>query len=131
MGYVDWNDCYSVGDDKIDDQHKLFLKYINDYHSSMILCKADVHETLKRLINYAKNHFEYEKMLMEKIGYPDSNQHNEKHDLVLNKLLEMQTKQYKNDVEKCKDLFDVVIKDWLLNHILTDDNKLGRFIKNK
>lgn len=128
MPLIQWEDRLSVGVEQIDNDHKLIIRMINKAYDSS---KVD-HETLQELINdmrtYALNHFATETSLMKKYGYPETDRHLRQHkDFVMRAVVTSSldaTKDWSLDAVK---VFQY-LSDWVDNHILVEDKKLGRYL---
>ncbi len=120
-----WEDRYSIGVAKIDEQHKTLFGFLNSYYESLATGKSAemISLTLRNLIDYASYHFKDEEEWMSIIPGYDSHDHLEQHDDFISKVLELQSL---NALGKniSFELFDFM-KEWILNHILISDLKLG------
>ena len=123
--FITWNEKYNTGNFVIDYQHQRLVRLINDLND------VRQHEELKPSLlsvildeveNYTQYHFMTEEELMEKIGYSSMVEHKKFHRDFIIKLKEFQleySKGSKNiDSEFCK-----YLKDWLLDHIASEDPK--------
>ena len=74
--FVEWEDKYSVGIKKIDNQHKKLIEIINRlYYSRGNRPHTVLGKTIQELIEYTKTHFTDEERLMRENGYPDYQAH--------------------------------------------------------
>jgi len=78
---IEWDDKYSVGISKIDDEHRQFIDIIN----MAIATKEhkdnpeELREVLYRITKYALNHFSTEENYMIEFNYPEYQYHKEEH----------------------------------------------------
>ena len=86
--------------------------------------------TLAFLVMYVNQHFSLEEGYMDHYGYPDSNTHKKIHKEFVQKLKKYKA-EYKTYSRKSADKLIENIEDWVLNHILKNDQKLGTFILEK
>ena len=116
-----------VGVAEIDAQHRHIAKIINDLNRA--IKRNDDQSVLKTLLDeltaYTSMHFKTEHDLMERYGYPNRLSHDVAHGRLLADALHFKTRLYKGG-----DLFVLQsIKDWLLQHIVTEDRPLGEFLQ--
>ena len=132
MALITWNDQYSVGIRKIDDQHKRLVGFINDLHGSMLEGKGKevMGKILGGLIDYTRTHFLAEESLMSLYRYADFEAHKKEHDGLTGKVLDLQRKFQEGTASMTLDLM-TFLKDWLTNHILKLDKKYAPFLIGK
>lgn len=125
MKRINWSDHFLIGDSEIDDQHKTFFKLVHDYQDNEASSDAD--KLLDLFINYAVKHFSYEMNLMKRVGYDAVKmiEHGQHHTKITEALLRM--KMTSKDKRDC--LLEVVLGQWLINHILTYDLNLASWLK--
>ncbi|MFA6850141.1 MAG: bacteriohemerythrin [Selenomonadaceae bacterium] len=128
MAIITWNDNFSVGIPKFDEEHKKLISIINDLHAAMKKGrgKATMEELLVDLTHYVNTHFSHEETVMTKYNYPDYEKHKKIHADFNAKIIE------------CKDLYDknrlpanqllTVLRDWLTKHICDTDREYGPFL---
>ncbi len=119
-----WKEEYSVNLDLIDNHHKKFIDILNNLHSviSHKPSREDISDIFFSLVYYAENHLVNEEIYLKESEYSSFNQHKEKHNSFVGRIIKFQKdfKEGKQDV--CEDLYDF-LKDWLKNHILKDDRE--------
>lgn len=126
---------YKIGNEKIDDQHSQLLfalmqvvKLIkNEDHKNDKQLETEITELLKSLRTYTSTHFQYEERLMEKIKFPDFESHKLMHKYFTDKLIEIQKNALKLKKEKNQVLLKdtaILLKDWLMKHIVEEDKKI-------
>jgi hemerythrin len=122
MDLIKWNDTYSVQIKEIDDQHKKLIQMINDLHNAMSegRGKLIVAQILDDLIDYTKTHFKTEEVMMEKCSYPSFRTHKEAHDILTQKVLDIQSRFQTGQVVVTIEVMNF-LKDWLTQHILEMD----------
>jgi hemerythrin len=132
MALLTWYDSFSVGIEKIDDQHKKFFDLINKAYSAME--NSNGTETIGGVLNelreYVVYHFETEESWMEACSYPDIEIHKQEHRYAVKRAVEllMQYEEIKKDV-----IFDLLkfLGDWIINHILESDIDYIPYVKDK
>ncbi len=129
---MSWSSEFSVGVEKLDDQHKKMIRTINKLieNPDSSVDSEVVSEVLNELRQYACEHFELEETILEEIGYPDLECHKAEHKAFREKLVAVcsATTVHINDVPSI--LFNF-LNDWLVNHILQDDMKYRSFLIDK
>ncbi|MBU0661070.1 hemerythrin family protein [Patescibacteria group bacterium] len=135
---LEWTDELSVGNKKIDEQHKDIIRTVNVLFDSMVTSVGSK-KTLKcihDLDNYIKNHFSYEEDYLHKYNYPKAKEHIKGQVIFL--------KEYKKLREKCPDekslndpdtLIDITLGlnnflvPWVRDHIIKEITEFSAFWK--
>lgn len=128
-----WNNKYLIGIKEVDNQHKRLVECITRFKDSISDEKKDTIDEMGKvlgfLVNYTNYHFESEEALMERIGYPELEEHKAIHrDLVteLKKILiKLKSKESYKPIE-----FYYFLMKWLTEHIEDEDNKIGKYYKD-
>jgi len=132
-----WNDSYATGVAEIDEQHMILVHTLNEAGSR--LTKDSSLEALEQitqdLLAYALYHFETEEELMQKYGYADgppeeADRHLEQHRAFSAKVVAVREGLKAGTLISPDDLLGF-LNNWLVNHILNTDKKLGAFIVAK
>lgn len=121
---VNWDKRYSVGLQKIDDQHETFFELINRLEG---LTKLDnfldeLPKLLNEIVEYASLHFKTEEKILKEVGYDNFETHHEEHEKI-KKDIYMECKRV---VEKEATAMDVIwlynyMMNWIKHHILEVD----------
>ena len=121
---IEWDDKYSVGISKIDDEHKQFIDIVNE----AIAAKEhnDNPEELKELLYsitmYAIKHFATEENYMIQFNYPEYQYHKEEHHDFSKKVIEYCERVNDGDSQFADKILEY-LKQWLVNHIQVTDRK--------
>ena len=126
LPYVVWQEFYSVGNEELDQQHKVLLKIINDLFTTAgesNRCQA-MPDVLERLFQYTLTHFEREEQLMRQVRYPEYAAHKASHDLM------------RAETERLRQTWTTTtgaklltfLKNWWLNHICAKDKQYAPFL---
>lgn len=121
---------YEIGIESIDKEHKEMIDAFEELYNRMH--KGQGHnyynELLEFLDKYIDSHFQNEENLQEEIGYPDLEEHKKLHDSFKNTIKSIEEKHSDKEVTN-RDLVEInlTIKEWLVNHILVEDKKIGEF----
>ena len=132
MKKIYWNENFSVGISKIDEQHKKIIKMINSLIEIYIseIFTEKISDILNEMSQYALKHFETEEQLMKEHNYPDYTPHAIEH-----QEFKMKTVRLSADTIKHKELVPaetlIYLKEWWINHILSTDMKFKSFFKSK
>ena len=115
-----------VGFDEIDEQHRNLIDLGNKLQKSIRTGAPydEITRQLTELIEYVKVHFMTETRLMERYRYPGKKSHDRAHEGLL-----LDASHFESLLNRGGDLFVLrSIKDWLVNHIQTEDKVLGEFL---
>jgi hemerythrin len=129
MAFVEWKNAFSVGVLEIDDQHRKLLAIINHLHDAMRAGSdtAELSRVMDELVNYTRFHFAFEEQLMERVAYPDVQEHRRRHQAMVARVV-----QFQADVANARALFSMklmeFLKYWLSKHILETDMAYALFI---
>ena len=132
MPLVEWNEAFSVGIEKIDDQHMKFFSLINTLFDAVQVVedREVTGSILKELQEYFVFHFKTEESWMKLYNYPDISKHNIEHSEAINKVnklvLEYERGYQTVDIELLK-----FLSNWLQNHILQVDMKYIPYFRGK
>jgi len=128
---ITWDDSYSVGLEHIDNQHKELVKMVNDLYGACKVgaLKEDIvyMRTVSKALEYARVHFADEEKYMDKVFYPELDEHKKQHE------------EFVVEIKKSIKLFEYgetapielvnFLKNWLLNHIAISDKKYAPYLK--
>ncbi len=132
MEKISWKDEYSLGIEKIDRQHQHLFEIINKINDRSDL-SADmglVSDTIKEMINYAKEHFRDEEILMERYGYPNLETHKKEHNYFVYTTADLAV-NFIDHRNTCGDEIAEFLNIWLTNHILKTDMKYKELLLEK
>ena len=132
MNIIAWSDDYSVGVSELDSQHKKIIALINELNESREISSRSekLHNILGRIIIYAQNHLDYEENLLRENGYPDFENHLQKHQDYKQKVSDFAVDilEYREDMPG--KLLDY-LNQWWMNHILKEDMQYKSFFEGK
>lgn len=128
-----WSSDFETHIDQIDKDHK---EIIDAYENLYLKMKEGMgHEFVKELVHflndYIETHFEREEAFMVEIGYPELENHR-----IYHQEFTVQVKQLSQSLGESPNNNDLIrvnllIKSWLINHIVKEDMKIHYFIKNQ
>lgn len=125
MPFLEWENKYSVFQDKLDEDHRLLFDIINDLYKVMAVGQGHVlvREILKKLLDYTRTHFLAEEEFMMKADYDGLKIQLEQHKIFIDKIIEF-IKQANEGNRTLHISVAIFLKDWITNHILKVDNGL-------
>jgi hemerythrin-like metal-binding protein len=82
------------------------------------------------LAMYVNDHFDLEEAYMKEYSFPDTEQHVKEHKAYIKQIKQLRDNHSSYSPDAMETL-EKSINEWILNHILKDDNKLGQFIAAK
>jgi len=127
-----WLDLYSTGIEKVDRQHENLTDLLNCLNEAWRTGKS--HDVLlfrlDQLLAAVGGHFRDEEQLMIETEYPDLDLHKAEHDFLLEKVLQFRTQFAAEEAELTESMLDF-LRDWLRDHILISDRRLGRFVRGE
>jgi len=126
-----WRQEYTVMVKSMDNDHKHFLEKADQlYQLIKVNDQSAFLETMAGLISYAQQHFKDEEALMKEHDYPESSIHHKKHKRIIREAFEVMNKVKENRLEIDTNFVNL-LKDWIINHILTEDRKYGTYLNEK
>ena len=134
MAKIQWQDGLCVGIDRIDNQHRQWLKHYND--TVDILASrhngAQIMKTIGFLIDYTETHFSTEEGYMDESRYPALPEHKAKHD-ELRATLSGLVKDFEEEgvTPELTKAVDAFLGNWLVRHIQEEDMKFGAFVRRE
>ncbi|SDU54945.1 bacteriohemerythrin [Desulfobacula phenolica] len=134
--FVEWTNDFQFGVPKIDEHHQDLFQLSNELMMSIF--KGEKNHKIDKVISfldeYIITHFRYEENLMRNYEYPFIHFQREQHQKFIQQFI-----RFKQEIRILDNsnrnfiLFrlQVLLVDWLANHILKTDKHLGRYIKRK
>lgn len=125
-----WDDLYSVGNDRIDKEHKNLFKVAAEAFSVVEPNKKikKIKTVLEKLLTYTQKHFQHEESFMLSIKYPNLESHKKLHGNIIssmNKFIKNIPNMKASELEKELAHF---IKIWFISHIVYEDKKITQWI---
>ncbi|MDH5189937.1 MAG: bacteriohemerythrin [Gammaproteobacteria bacterium] len=126
---MEWSDDFSVSISEIDDQHKIIIGLINEVDEAAHA--SEEHEklahVLSELIDYTKAHFAVEESLMRIFKYPGYDEHKQKHEKLIERVIHFQDQFNRGNTLVAKELH-YFLQDWLIKHIQGTDREYTPFM---
>ena len=122
--FFKWKEEYSVGIQKIDEQHKKLVDIINEFYTAFTenTTKDKMGDILNLLIDYTQYHFSTEEQLFLESGYQESNEHISEHKKFI-ETIEGFIKEYRAGSGAVTYKLMSFLRNWLQNHIIREDKK--------
>ncbi|MDR1231722.1 MAG: bacteriohemerythrin [Spirochaetaceae bacterium] len=129
--FIEWDQRYSVGIPKIDDQHKELVRLTNELYDSCMesneVMTAKFKSTLSALVRYVSEHFGAEERLLQRVNYPRYIDHKREHEDFVKKILE-EVKLFNSGKSFVPNNFVRYLKDWTLSHIAVSDKAYSEYL---
>lgn len=134
MQSYQWSDQLSIGIEEIDLQHKNLVELLGELQQKLLSKLSDVEilEVLRRLQNYAKEHFSLEEALMEplKAQVPNYALHISEHRNFEDTVQGLMYRFVQEGHDVAWQMF-IFLGDWLVRHIQQTDAVLGRSMRQQ
>jgi hemerythrin len=128
---LQWSDSYSMGHERIDFEHRIFLGLLNEYQTARR--DGGAKEGLLRILNeiasYARFHFLSEENLMEDIRYPQLDEHKHLHKTLIEALGNMRLGLEYDLMTAAR--IEQSLLDCFSQHFIVEDGKIGRYVKTE
>ena len=131
MPYLTWDGSMSVNVAELDDQHRVFLRVLNELHETLM--NGGIHDvllapehTLGQLDQYVGEHFRSEEEYLSKIGYPDLEEHRRKHEEFAARIRSLREAHEKGEFLLNTELVKAML-EWLGDHLMAEDHKYAVF----
>lgn len=125
-----WKEIYSVGNDRIDDEHKKLFDIAQEAFSIVDNSKRNykIKEILTNLYNYMQIHFEHEEDYMQEIDYPKQEEHKQLHQKIANNINNLVKRLPSLNVELFEKELAQLIDIALVQHIIQEDRKIIEYL---
>ena len=127
---MDWKQEYDIGILEIDDQHKELFKMVNNIKTS-ILKGVNSEQIIKtvftNIVEYTQKHFASEEVLMKKMHFPGVDIQKRQHQQLITDIV-TKLKGMKTGTKQNPTIMYNFLNQWLLNHIVSEDQKLRDFV---
>ena len=130
--FMTFTQSLSVGYNAIDEQHIRWIDLINAVYDSLSSGSSrDVlGKVLKDLVDYTVWHFGFENKMMAEYNYPDKESHMKLHRDFIAEIKNLESRYDSGEEIMGVNVLEF-LKDWLSDHIMKIDTKLGAFLESK
>ena len=127
-----WRKEYNTDIREMDQHHQELFQTANKLYEEINSGrnKLILEETLDFLIHYTEDHFTKEEKLMEDFDFPEYDIHAKHHARLIGEVQELKAKYAAGEIEVDMSIVNF-LKDWIINHILTEDRKYGPYLNDK
>ena len=127
-----WRDAYNTNIKEMDEHHQALFQTANRLYEEISSGrnKLVLAETLDFLIRYTEEHFSKEEKLMEDYDFPDYASHIKQHERLIFEVQELKDKYLDGEIQMDMSIINF-LKDWIINHILTEDRQYGPYLNEK
>lgn len=126
----EWLDAYSIGDDRIDDQHRSLIRLMNEFYVNHLNGHpAQAQSCLSQLLALTLKHFREEEEMMERMAYPGFHEHRMRHQELLGLVSRLVATYMQSQTGEDAAKLATFLKTWLTRHILGDDKKYGPYLR--
>jgi hemerythrin len=131
---VSWEDAYSTGIELIDNQHKELISHTNMLYQACLsgenIAKPLFKETLSGMVEYVRFHFTAELELLNRVKYPDYQDHKSQHDLLIKKIIAA-SNDYQAGTKFIATGFVRTLKNWIFGHIAVSDKNYAAYVADQ
>ncbi|MCG5243398.1 bacteriohemerythrin [Azospirillum doebereinerae] len=128
MEPIQWSRWMSVGNDDLDEDHRVLIEIVN-----RLCTEASQHDpavieaTLDELIAYTRHHFAAEEACMREANYPTYAAHKALHDALTRQVERYRETFLANREGISGEEVFIFCADWLGKHILKEDTRFGEY----
>jgi len=124
-----WTNEYSVNVPQLDKEHQFLFSALNDFYEGLKqgVPKENLNKLVDSLVDYTQFHFRHEEEIMAAANYPGLENHKKEHRQFIEKVLEFSAKFKEGKLLISLEVTSF-IKDWIVNHILNEDQKYSSHI---
>jgi hemerythrin len=132
MSLMPWNDKYLIGNEVIDSDHKTLFAMLNEFYDAFLETKkrSDLIGILTRLVQYAEAHFQREEAIMDACGYMLLGEHHLSHTRLYETIYELNERLVADPAPLDRAAISF-LKNWLVDHVVNEDSKIGEFLRQK
>ncbi|MGA2855294.1 MAG: bacteriohemerythrin [Candidatus Sulfotelmatobacter sp.] len=127
-----WTRAHSVNIEFLDRQHERLFDTVNELHQALRSGRGNsaIYPVLVHLVDYARQHFEAEELLMEKHGFRGLPAHKAEHAMFRRKLAAF-LRAHKSGKAGVPVSLIFFMQTWLKEHILTVDQQYSSFLNER
>ena len=131
---VSWGDSFATGIRLVDEQHKELIKLTNELYRACLIGVEETgpvfKEALSCTVEYVRFHFAAELEILEKVNYPDYNEHKKQHEFLIKHILAA-SKEFGSGKKFIPNQFVRTLKDWVFGHIAFYDKQFAAYIADQ
>jgi len=129
---IEFDDTLLTHVDEMDEQHRRLVALLNNVHKLLKEGKREeaVRLFAEQVVAYAEYHLSEEEKFMEKIGYPELEQHKKIHEIFRTEIYNLAPLVEKGDPQAFRQALSYAW-GWLYKHIAKTDKKYGIYAMEK
>ena len=130
MALLRWEDKFLIGHEIIDRDHQMLFALINAFYDGFLQTKSrrELAGLLTKLVQYAEAHFRREEAIMHKCDYVLLGEHQLSHAKLYEAIYALNEKVV-HDTAPLDKAAVAFLKNWLVDHVIDEDTKLGEFLR--
>lgn len=130
---IEWNEAMSVGISEIDEEHKHFIDLVNRFNESVAfrMEMSAVVKAISDILAFVDLHFPNEETLFKEFGYPDADDHAQKHAQLKILLGQINERAKTERADYLLIEAGLKIKDEIVNHLLNEDMKYAEYFREQ
>ncbi len=127
-----WREEYNTNIKEMDEQHQELFQTANRLYEEIHSGRKQsvLEDTLNFLIRYTQEHFAQEEKFMEDYDFPEYEVHIKHHVRLIQEVQELKATFAAAEIQMDMSIVNF-LKDWIINHILTEDRRYGPFLNDK
>lgn len=127
-----WREEYRINIKEMDTHHERLFRAAKTLDQAMAIGEEGVtlEDIWQFLLDHAATHCAAEEELLRTHGYPELEHHRRQHQKFLEDVLAMKQRADAGVMPASTDVMSF-FKDWIINHILTEDRKYGPFLNER
>lgn len=127
---VIWKDCYKIGNEMIDAEHKHLFEVANEAFkdTNPNEKKEKIKHIMHELHTYITEHFIHEEELMKSVNYPKIKEHIGLHNNIIEAMNNFTKKIHTMPIKNLEKELAIFIEEWLVLHIIHEDKKIARYL---
>lgn len=126
-----WKESFCSGNQLIDTQHRYLFTVSNNLLDAVLSGRSstEISDIITQLLDDVSQHFQYEQIILESANFQGLDRHIAEHAELLKKGLEL-SEQFKASTLSVGDVFQFLVSDVVLEHMLGADREYFPFIRN-
>lgn len=130
MEIIEWTESLSVGIAKVDEQHKMLFRMMEELDQAIRNNEESdvVEDVLTNLFNYAQSHFSLEEELFRKYKYPETALHELEHQRFIAKAFAFKERLSTRRPGLAIELLNF-LSGWVHNHIELTDKRYSKHLR--
>jgi len=127
---LEWTPEFAVHVPEIDRDHQFEFGLVNRLHEAMLAGQGTeiLGTILAELTKFTRNHFANEEKMMAATRYPEMLAHVQQHDQIRRRVTEVEARFERGETAITIELM-LFLSDWLRNHTMVTDRRLGDYIQ--